>query len=343
MSNKTPSLIDESLSRDYLYNSSLSTSDPSYHKSLDFSNVGLNITDPSEDERFRKYHQMRLYIQMPSVTSHGAALNLSGKTVVISSNLPQSFSYNLGSAWSAPLSFGNNPLVNLLMQTAGSAGLPDSLKADSGVSRITTLKIWNGSQPLSLNLTIPVLDDSANGGNGQNTNFVEALEYLSYLILPSYSSRQGIGFYTPPPTPLSASFLAGGVEREFKTNFGRVMLQLGGMLLVDNCIIQNIKVEYPNTKTMIKHTYAGGEFGSTGQSYLAPLFATITLGITTIEAMTTNLYSKMLWGKPQPSGKVVVDWDGAKQMMSDVRAAAKNMFSTTKEEAPKVPNGEESK
>ena len=34
----------------------------------------------------------------------------------------------------------------------------------SGVSRASTLKVWNGTKPLSLSLTIPVIDDIDNGG-----------------------------------------------------------------------------------------------------------------------------------------------------------------------------------
>ena len=80
------------------------------------------------------------------------------------------------------------------------------------------------------------------------------------------------------------------------------MVQIGGILLVDRCILKKVTVEYPNTKTLIKHTYPQGiRPGETGTSYLTPLLAKVTITFSTIEAMTSDLYSRMLWLKPQES------------------------------------------
>ena len=77
------------------------------------------------------------------------------------------------------------------------------------------------------------------------------------------------------------------------------------MLLVDNCIIEGINVSYPNTKTMIRHYYdkSMGQIGRSGTDYLVPLLATLTINITTVEAMTADYYSNMLWLKNNTMGK----------------------------------------
>lgn len=285
------------------------------HKSLDFSNVGLyDSAGGIQDEDFRKFHQMTLYIafESGSAISHGKAR----KTFMITSNLPEKLSYSIGSDWAQPLNFGN-ATTNLLMEMATSVG---GVAPKSGVSRATTLKVWNGTKPLSLNLTIPVIDDTEDGGksnNGINTNLVEALEILGSLVLPK---RNNSSFYTSPPSPLAFTvkyrqgFTEDGELGKVEpytissNQYCRIMLQLGGILLVDKCIIEGIDVTYPNTKTMIKHSYRNELFGRTGNSYLHPLLAEVTLRISTVEALTAENYSKMLWAKTQDNvGHGVVD------------------------------------
>lgn len=274
------------------------------HKSLDFSNVGL-YADRNGDVDFRKFHQMTLYIAFESggAISHGAT----HKTFMITSNLPEKLSYSLSSEWAQPLNFGN-ATTNLLMEM----GTSMTGSRHSGVSRATTLKVWNGTKPLSLALTIPVIDDIDNGGvseNGINTNLVEALEILGSLVLPR---RYNSSFYTSPPSPLGFTInYAKGFDDKTKkldtsgtykissNQYCRIMLQLGGILLVDKCIIEGVDVTYPNTKTMIKHTYQNEFFGKTGNSYLHPLLAEVTLRISTVEAVTAENYSKMLWARSQ--------------------------------------------
>ena len=274
------------------------------HKSLDFSNVGLYASNTSAEEDFRKFHQMTLYISFEGggAISHGAT----HKTFMITSNLPEKLSYSLSSEWAQPLNFGS-ATTNLLMEM----GTSMTGSHHSGVSRASTLKVWNGTKPLSLSLTIPVIDDIDNGGaneNGINTNLVEALEILGSLVLPK---RYNSSFYTSPPSPLGFTIkYAKGIDNQGNIDRGgnytlssnqycRIMLQLGGILLVDKCIIEGVDVTYPNTKTMIKHTYQNEFFGKTGNSYLHPLLAEVTLRISTVEALTAENYSKMLWARSQ--------------------------------------------
>lgn len=275
-------------------------------KSFDFSNVAMYADKTSSikttDADFRRFHQMTLYIDANTI-HHGGDFS---QYTIITSNLPESISYSLGSDWTTPLNF-NNATTNLLMQMAGST-IDKSMA--SGISRATTMRMWNGTKPLSLNLTIPVIDD---GASASGTNLVEALEILGSLALPSTTDS---GFYRPPPSPLSlnikyrdgfnkdenGNYSLGAIKTKSLSagnNWGRVMLQLGGILLVDYCIIESVDVKYPNTKAMIKHTYTDENFGRTGHSYLTPLLAEVTLKISTIEALTGLTYSNMLWVKEQ--------------------------------------------
>lgn len=314
--------IDTALGRDNVFKQIEKSSEDyriSHHKSFDFSNVALFADNgeggfkEGDNASLRRFHQMTMYIQVPAVNRHANYSGTGYETILISSNLPEQLSYDIGSKWSAPLNFGS-ATQNLIMQMVG----PKFSKSmASGVSRVTTMKIWSGSEPLSLSLKIPVIDD----GNGDSrTNLVEALEILGSLCLPRYG---GAGFYIPPPSPLRASIKYATDFKEGKPvgsgsfNFsaggayGRIMVQLGGILLVDNCIIDGFSVSYPSTKTMIRHDYSKNNlenFGVTGGFYLHPLLAEVTLKISTIEAMTADFYSRMLWAREQKdSGAASVD------------------------------------
>lgn len=340
------SRLRNSLSLDGTYKS-----DATWFKSFDFSNVAIYAKNPTMSKNpssylekednpfFRRFHQMTIYVKNPRVFTHGNDGMKKGDWLVITSNLPESFSYSFGGEWVTPFKFGN-PTLNAIMQVAGIQNV------SSGVSRATTLRVWDGSKPLSLNLTIPVIDD---GESSSGTNLIEALEMLGSLALPSYNYNR-TGTYLPPPSPFSftikydkkgeSTINEETGKEEYSTteeettkgsNLSRVMLQLGGMLLIDHCIIENVDVKYPNTKTMIRHDYTkqNENFGNTGGFYLHPLLAEVTLKISTAEALTANNYSKMLWAKKgQTAGNVNVDLTGMSWVTEGVAAAenkAKNV------------------
>lgn len=288
------------------------------HKSFDFSNTALfgDNSDfaSNDDANFRHFHQMRIFVQIPEYLKKTQMELNNTNTLLLTSNLPEKISYNLGSSWAAPLNFGN-ATTNLLMQLGGSAmGL-----GASGVPRASTLRIWSGTEPLSLNLTIPVIDD---GATGSNTNLMEALEILGMLVLPTLNGT----FYTPPPSPLNATitFAKDPIDHSQKGSLnlntgkvGRILVQLGGVLLIDNCVIESVSVNYPNTKAMIMHDYADNKavnFGKTGSQFLHPLLAEITMKISTIETTTANTYAKMLWAKPQ-GGQGSLNWDASNNVL----------------------------
>lgn len=291
-----------------------------YHKSLDFSNVGMptNYTSNSDaTKRLRQFHQTRLYIMDYSgILAHGEMLNTKNNTYLISANLPESFGYQIGSEWKAPLQQFNSDTMNTFVQfggnnlirNAGFEGVADNTQ--SGINRVSTLLTWNGSDRLKLTLDIPVIDDGhpndSTTGVGLRTNLAEALEFLGSLCLPKGGAGEW-GFYQPPPSPFDFSFThtpaASGNSKTWtlqSPNHARIMLQLGGMLLVDNVIIEKVKVDYPNTKAMIRHWYSNSmQVGNSGMSYLTPLLAKVSISVTTSEALTANTYSNMLWLKQQ--------------------------------------------
>lgn len=282
---------------------------PNKHKALDFSNVNLYPTDGNSysettvgsDYDMRRFHQMVIYTS----------------DMMITSNLPERVQYSLNSVWQEPLAF-NNALTNLLFQAQsgiktnkrGKRGLISGI--DSGINRAGTVRIWGGTQPLSMQVTIPVLDDNM---KASGANLVEALEQLGKLCLPNLNGDSG--WYTPPPNPLSLSVV---FNKTFATkeesdkgaketlyiggkNQTRIMIQLGGILLIDRCVIESVSVDYPDTKTMILHDYSKDSNGpadkSTGERYLHPLLANVTIKFSTVEAMTSDRYSAMLWAKEQ--------------------------------------------
>ena len=290
-----------------------------YHKSLDFSNVGMPTMNSKAGTNgtkyLRQFHQTRLYIMdYGGILNHTEEEAKTSGTYLISANLPEQFSYQVGSDWSQPFGNFTSDKVNALIQLGGHQLLNDISGTDFGENfqstnaRISTIMAWNGSKPLSLSLRIPVIDDGhpndSTTGVGLRTNLVEALEFLGSLCLPK-QNKSLLGFYQPPPSPYDFNYTYTndkGAEqnRTYSGNHARIMLQLGGMLLVDNVIVKGIKVDYPNTKTMIRHWYKDSiNPGASGSSYLTPLLANVTIDITTSEALTAQTYSKMLWLKTQ--------------------------------------------
>lgn len=282
-----------------------------YHKSLDFSNVGMPTVASkagTDGVKFlRQFHQTRLYIQdYGGILRHSEQDVATCETYLISANLPEQFSYKIGSKWSQPFGSFTSDKVNALLQLGGHQLINDMTSTNFGdnfqstTARISTIMAWNGSEPLSLNLRIPVIDDGhpneSTTGSGLRTNLVEALEFLGSLCLPK-GEKSALGFYQPPPSPYDFSFNS----KTYSGNHARIMLQLGGMLLVDNVIIKGISVDYPNTKAMIRHWYKEPttNAGASGSSYLTPLLASVNIDITTSEALTAQTYSKMLWLKTQ--------------------------------------------
>ena len=343
---KQTSNINTSNTAQFSTTSQTSGSTSLIHRSLDFSNVSLN---EESGNTLRKYHQTRLYINDFCNMYHHGNKQGCGKTYLISANLPENVSYQIGSSWGQPLGIFGNATFNLFMQTAGkwaSQKLGDyfdkNLTINSGINRASTIQIWDGTKPLSLTLKIPVIDDAvAPGVSGVRTNLVEALEFLGSLCLPA--EHGNVGFYTPPPSPLKFTLAYNKDENNqvksvtFESSYARISLQLGGILFVDNCIVESISIDYPNTKTMTIKEYYGNNSINTnaGQYYLTPLFANVTIKITTIEATTANTYSRMLWMNDQTDqgqGSADVSW-----VLPAIENQVKNIFTTNSKQPAQKP------
>lgn len=283
------------------------------HKSFDFSDSWVgDISSKDEDGKligpnrkvedeksgtpeawqYRKYHQTAIYIY-PEESN--------GTTCLITSNLPEKLGYSLNSHWETPLKWGNG-LFNLGAQI---------IRGNSGVSRANTFMVWSGTDPLKIQLDIPVIDD---GSDESRTNLMEALELLSGLVLPSRKAKHS--FYTPPPSPLSLTIKTGGdKDKTLAWNNKRILVQLGGMLLLDHCVIEKVEVNYPNTKAQILHDYTtpGKDMGyfAEGKRFLHPLLAEVKITVSTIEALTQETFKNMLWGKTQgEQGELTIDVSG---------------------------------
>lgn len=315
------------------------------HKALDFSNIGMPITTESnaatgEEKHLRQFHQMRIFVEnFGNMFHHGDAQKISS-TYIISSNLPQTISYTLNSVWQPPLGSIGGSTFNMLMQFGSQLAKDKGWieNGASGVHRANTLLVWGGSKPLELQLKIPVIDDNygTSSSGGISANLVEALEFLGSLCLPTRAN--GAGFYEPPPSPLQGEIKWGDAwSVNLKTNYARIMIQLGGILLLDNCIIKGISVNYPNTKTQIKHTYPQSIVpGMTGSSYLTPMLAEVTINVTTVEAVTADNYSKMLWLQKQDEmGNFTADLQVVKTKGAEIGGAAWNAITGANQEPEK--------
>ena len=115
-----------------------------YHKSLDFSDVGIPTGDVGDTNTYlRQFHQTRLYIkQFSNMNAHGESkAENSTQTYLISANLPESLQYKVGSKWSSPFNFDSaKGLPNALMQF-GTGTLSNNVS--SGINRVGSMKIWN--------------------------------------------------------------------------------------------------------------------------------------------------------------------------------------------------------
>ena len=317
-----------------LFNQSMQSS-CSYHKSFDFSNINIAASS------YKQYHQTRIYIQnFDRMTANGNDFGNNNSTYIISGNLPDSFNYAIGSEWGNPLSDIFKGVGNLLMQMGSAAlraqnvwenGKKIGNNIASGINRAANFLIWSGAKPLEIQLKIPVLDDNdyqSSCGNVK-TNLKEALEFLGCLCLPRLDGE--LGFYTPAASPLALTIKKTKEDEgfTFSPNHARIMVQIGGMFFIDNCIIKKVSVNYPNTKSLMRR-----EDGT-----LTPVLAEVTINITTIETLTSTTFTKMLWLRQQEGqGKgefawgdaLNAAWDTTKGLASDFINVTKSGFNGVK-------------
>lgn len=225
--------------------------------------------------------------------SHGVRQTNRTKTYVISANLPEQISYNIGSIWQQSIDTSFNNTMNNVLQATTSLASEHlewfrslAISGQSAVSRINTIHVWTGTKPFKLQLRIPIIDDST---ADPRSNLNECLEILGSLSLPKEDTNLSYYVAPPPSDALGSQLLSG------KNNVSKIAVQLGGILFIDDCIIEDFSVNYSNTKTMIKHSYSAAQNNGTARTYLSPLFAELSITIGTFSGLDSDRYSKMLW------------------------------------------------
>lgn len=238
---------------------------------------------------------------------------------ILTMALPNKVKYSFGGRWQnqfASLSGGSEALVGGLVQSLTNGSF-------NGAYDMSTASSWVGAQELSMILSFPVFDDvETNSG----INYQEALALLAEATLPSVSSVTGAYTKLPGPTvfnkltentqgdeankigkavkgaaqtvdgwtnnALSDAFEWIAKEADLQSNpWQRITLQLGGVLLLDWCIIKRVSVEFPNTKHQVLHSWPEG---SVRHQHLQPLLANIEVEISTAQGLTVDKFKDML-------------------------------------------------
>lgn len=225
---------------------------------------------------------------------------------LITASLPEQLAYKIGGKWEAPIKLTGNSTVTALIQTATDNRLSTSFAVD-------TTQVWMGTEPLEMVFKIPVFDDS---GTSSGINYQEALACFGEAILPELNSA---GAYSSVPGPNMLDVLGGkqGDKRYWLQNFAekardaaskglsevfgdelervwdRITVQVGGLLLMDWCIIKNVKVTFPNTKAMVLHDWSKIE-SDQRKGQLQPLLAQIEVTVTTAKGITRSNFKNML-------------------------------------------------
>lgn len=275
----------------------------------------------------KQFHALTFYFRNSRDSSKGA---------IITSTLPESFTYSIGGVYSNPIALGGGDFANAIVSafTANTKGL--SFNVDTSL-------IWQSPKRMDIVFKIPVFDDS---GSGTNINYQEAIELFSEAILPQVGQD---GLYSSIPGPNiikaltyratnesggKATYASGFVndavessqwkrdENGKKTNektklaqlinsedqlWDRICVQVGGLLLLDWCIIKDLKVTFPNTKAQVLHDFrqrnastkkainTSLENGTRFKAHLQPIQAELEVTVSTVMGMTRATFRDMLY------------------------------------------------
>lgn len=255
------------------------------------------------DSNLKQYHALTFYLRSTNT----------GEGAIVASMLPESFTYSIGGKYGNPINFGKTDLVSAFFQEISKGNL--SLRFG-----VNTAQVWNNTQPMDIVFRIPVFDDS---GTKTHVNYQEAIDLLSEAILPSigadgqYESTPGPSIITAlewnathgkhtRASSLMSSLQSKGADK-IQANLGgeqkhwdRISVQVGGMLLLDWCIIKNLKVTFPNTKAMVLHNYRTNDGASMHKDYnyyahLQPLQAELEVTVSTVMGITRMTFKDMLY------------------------------------------------
>lgn len=286
-----------------------------------------------------KYHKKSALKQFHALTFYFRDTRTPSNGAIITSTLPESFSYQIGGVWQNPVQLGGGALSNSFVNaiTKGNKSLAFS---------VDTSLIWQSPKRMDLVFKIPVFDDS---GTGTHRNYQEAIELFSEAILPEvgedgvYNSVPGPNIFTAltyrakggKETKAAQTFsdvastLGDAANKHLYGRYGiwdRISIQVGGLLLLDWCVIKDLKVTFPNTKAQVLHDYRkrtrvvdeetgdlisnevfknneNKEESLEGNLYdykvhLQPIQAELEITVSTVMGMTRATFKDMLYQNP---------------------------------------------
>ena len=274
----------------------------------------LDLTDSTmSNSPLKRFHQVTICGNSVVPAANKSDDNFiggytNGKDYVITAQLPSSFSYNIGGNWSTPF--------KSVLDFSGLNGLTSTLTSgqNSALFGLATMSVWESPNPLQIQLTLQCIDDIGDG-TGQNT--LEAIDILSRWALPYTVNKWGMYSGLPGPSvpAISLTYNEYGTNEKGETivtgtnkkslvvgnlkNSTRLSVLVGGMLFMDNCILTDINVNYPNTKAQYLHDYSRATFtrGSTTADAgirLLPVRCDITLTFKTVMGLTQTNFTNML-------------------------------------------------
>lgn len=274
----------------------------------------------NQDSPLKQFHMLTIYLKN-SVKNTGC---------VIKATLPEQFTYNIGGEWGNPIQLSGGDTLNAFLSQVTGGKVSTQQSVDS-------FMVWQKPKRLELNLKIKVFDDTS---NDSRINYQEAFDLLSRAVLPDTDTN---GYYEKIPGPIMTRVLNSKKTDEKKiklsesmqymndkiadnmeiingksSEFDRITVQIGGVLLVDWCVIRNIKITYPNTKAQILHNYKGTEkekkFGY--KMHLQPLIAELEITISTVMSLTQLAFRSMLYLNDQKSPQKTAEEHTTQSMQS---------------------------
>ena len=195
----------------------------------------------------RKYNK-----NSPMKQFHAVTIVLRGPQdqAVIAAALPEKLQYTIGSKWNVPFKSTNasTSFRSLIQEMTGNQY---SLKWVYG-----NCLVWEDAEPLVMKLKIPGFDD---GLDQTQVNYQDVMKLLGEAVLPEIGKS---GQFSSLPGPSMMSVLdnteniagtgtADKVEKAFKefkdsyshqSKWPRITVQIGGLLLIDYCIIKNVSI-----------------------------------------------------------------------------------------------------
>jgi len=312
-----------------------------------------NLTGDFEDTSKRwycldllgKYHKGSLLKQFHALTFYFRNTRTNQKAI-ITSMLPESLTYSIGGVYGNPINLSGGDTVNAISQAFTGGNVSFQMA-------VNTSLIWQKPKTMEIVFRIPIFDDS---NDGTNINYQEAIDLFGEAILPNVA-RNGTYESVPGPsvvTALNYKATSGKKQKlsstmattmnngeEFSkqnlkgesTLWDRISVQVGGLLLLDWCVIKDLKVTFPNTKAMVLHDFRKtknkntNEIDSTNKSlkqgnnyrvHLQPLQAELEVTVATVMGVTRATFKDMLY--QVESKKVGYDEEKEKGIITEAEA-----------------------